>query len=284
MDALSESDSRLLQSFGLWPRLHADTPPGSPYISNLGDSRSLHFDHRTIQSSMCMSDPLSLEFDYIRVMMGFLLFDPEPRAIDMIGLGGGSLAKYCYYKVPSSFVTAIEVSREVIALRRRFFIPDDNRRLRVLCCDGADYVRQSKRKADVLLVDGFDANGQPPQLCSQRFYDDCFDHLAPGGILVANLWEKHHLCIGRLREAFGCNLVVVHTEGGDNRAVFARKGDNPVLVPDYAALIRVQGERHAGFLPQVARRIEKEITRRDLISSVGRAIGPAFPAGDRSAW
>ena len=33
--------------------------------------------------------------------------------------------------------------------------------------------------------------GQPPQLCSQDFYDDCFRALAPGGVLVVNLHVDH---------------------------------------------------------------------------------------------
>jgi spermidine synthase len=279
-DALSELDTQMLQSMGFWPRMATSHSPGSPYISEFGDSRSLHFDHRTIQSSMSMSDPLSLEFDYIRVMMGFLLFNPRPQIIDMIGLGGGSLAKYCYYKVPSSFITAVEISREVIALRSRFFIPEDNRRLRVLCGDGADYVRQNKRQSDVLLVDGFDADGQPPQLCTQSFYDDCYDHLAAGGMLVANLWEKHSLCIGRLRKTFGHNLVVVHTECGDNRAVFAWKGTDRTFAPDYGEVASVHGERHVGFLPQVAERIDRQLARRDLLRKVQQAVSPRFPCDD----
>jgi spermidine synthase len=263
LDVLSDGDAQLLRSMGFWPRASPDLLPGSPYTSEFGGCRSLHFGHRSIQSTMSLSDPLSLEFDYIKVMMGFLLFNPQPEMISMIGLGGGSLAKYCYYKVPSSRMTAVEKSPEVIALRRLFFIPDDDDRLKVICGEGAEYVRRAEQQADVLLVDGFDVNGQPPQLCSQAFYDDCYNHLVPGGILVANLWERHRLCTDRLRNTFGQNLKTVHTECGDNRAVFARKGANRALSPDYAATVRIHGQSHAHFLPQVADRIDKQIARRD---------------------
>lgn len=279
-DALSEGDTQILRSMGFWPKTPPNLLPASPYISECGDRRSLHFDHRTVQSSMSMSDPLRLEFDYIRVMMGFLLFNPKPKIIDMIGLGGGSLAKYCFYELPSSFITAVEISREVIAFRSRFFIPEDNRRLTVLWEDGAEYIRQSKRQADVLLVDGFDANGQPPQLCAQGFYNDCYEHLAPGGILVVNLWEKHRLCIGRIRNTFGRDLVVIHTERGENRAVFAMKRGSRALSPDYDAVVRTHGDRHAGFLPQVAERIERHIARRDLLRRVHDTVTPMLTSED----
>lgn len=48
-------------------------------------------------------------------------------------------------------------------------------------------VARTSRHADVLLVDGFDIDGQPPGLCSQRFYDDCYQALTASGVLVVNL-------------------------------------------------------------------------------------------------
>ena len=79
-----------------------------------------YFGFPTIQSRMLKADPARLVLDYTRTMMGFLLFQPKPDRIAMIGLGGGSLAKYCHLKLPDSDFTAIEISPEVIALRKKF--------------------------------------------------------------------------------------------------------------------------------------------------------------------
>ena len=46
-------------------------------------------------------------------MMGFLLFKPEPGNIAMIGLGGGSLAKFCHRDLPRSRIQAIEINPHV---------------------------------------------------------------------------------------------------------------------------------------------------------------------------
>ena len=54
--------------------------------------RSLHIGGLAIQSAMRMSAPDQLELHYTRAMMAFLLFEPRPRDILMIGLGGGSMA------------------------------------------------------------------------------------------------------------------------------------------------------------------------------------------------
>ena len=163
-------------------------PGCSPFVLEADGLLSLHFDYLSIQSQMRIANPVELVLGYTRTMMGFLLFTPEPRRIGMIGLGGGSLAKYCHEYLPAADITVVEINPEVIALRREFAIPPDGARFRVLCGDGADFVRNHAGTFDVLIVDGFDLEGQAVQLGSQAFYDDCHARLAEGGTLVVNLW------------------------------------------------------------------------------------------------
>ena len=59
----------------------------------------------------------------------------------MIGLGGGSMPKWCYQQLPETDITVIEISPIVISLREQFYIPTDDERFRVLCGDGADLCR-----------------------------------------------------------------------------------------------------------------------------------------------
>ena len=80
----------------------------APFVVNVDGVRSLHFTMGEVQSSMRTDRPDELELDYTRTMMGFLLLNPQPRAIAMIGLGGGSLAKFCHRHLPSARITAVE--------------------------------------------------------------------------------------------------------------------------------------------------------------------------------
>jgi spermidine synthase len=98
---------------------------------------SLYFVARGVQSTMLRRDPCALALGYTRTMMGFLLFRPSPRRISTIGLGGGSLAKYCYRHLPDTTITAVEINPEVIALRDQFHVPRNDERFRVVCADGA---------------------------------------------------------------------------------------------------------------------------------------------------
>ena len=187
-------------------------------------TRSLHFTMGETQSSMRVDHPHELQIDYTRTMMGFLLLDPRPRAIAMIGLGGGSLVKFCHRHLPSARITAVDNNPGVIALRKDFDIPDDDARLSVLEDDGAVFARALSGALDVLLVDGFDHSGQPPQLCSQAFYDDCFRALAPGGVLIVNLHAdhpEHDLFTGRIARSFKGNAMQVLAMEKANCVVFA---------------------------------------------------------------
>ncbi len=199
----------------------------APFVYEEEDSKSLHFTIDQLQSKMKKSSPCVLEVDYTKTMMGFLLLNRSPRHIVMIGLGGGSLAKFCYKHLPESKITVIEINPHVIALRKEFMVPDDDSRFEVVHADGADFIRESEACIDVLLVDGFDHRGQPPQLSSKGFYSDCRKALTRHGVAAINFHESHPLYetfLDRVDMAFESNLVEVATNDTGNVIVFASKG------------------------------------------------------------
>lgn len=210
-----------------------------PFVREDGASRSLHFTLGELQSRMLLHQPWRLDVDYTRTMMGFLLFQPAPAHIGMIGLGGGSLAKFCYRQLPASRMTVLEINPHVIALRREFQIPDDDARFAVIAADGARYLQTTAPVFDVLLVDGFDQDGQPAALCSQRFYDDCFAALGEHGVLVVNLHHDHPdypLLADRIHRSFSGNAVEVMSAEKSNAIVFACRG--PAISPRKLNLAR----------------------------------------------
>src|SRR3546814_3087514 len=68
----------------------------------------------------------------------------------MIGLGGGSLAKYCYKYLPDVSITAVEIDPEVIAVGDQFFMPPEDDRFEIVCDDGAAFVKRDAGTCDVL--------------------------------------------------------------------------------------------------------------------------------------
>jgi spermidine synthase len=199
-----------------------------PFVRETLTAKALHFSSSETQSRMKLQDPFALDLEYTRTMMGFLLFQPDPRQIVMVGLGGGSLVKFCYRYLPGASIEVVEINPHVIALRDEFHVPPDDGRLRVLHADGARHVQESALRPGVLMVDGFDSDGLPGRLCSQRFYDDCFDMLHPQGVLVVNLHCGHpqyQSLVDRIQRSFNGPVLVVEDSEGRNGVVFACKGD-----------------------------------------------------------
>lgn len=195
-----------------------------PVIHTEGRRVSLCFDRETVQSTMNLDDPNRLELEYTRAMMLFLLFNPAPRSILMIGLGGGSLPKYCHYHVPECDITVVEINPAVIALREVFQVPPDGPRFRVLEGDGAMHVRETPARHDVILVDGFSPQGQPEALATRDFYDACRAALQPDGVLVVNFDSDpagSDPLLARLEAVFDGGVKSLLTDGGSNRIVLA---------------------------------------------------------------
>jgi spermidine synthase len=241
-----------------------------PVIYETLSSKSLFFSMHDIQSRMDILRPDDLQFEYTRIMMGFLLHNPSPRSIAMIGLGGGSLAKFCYRCLPHTDITVIEINPHVIALRNSFAVPPDDHRFTVRLADAASFLRETEEKFDILLADGFDIDGLPPALSSAQFYSDCYAALNPGGMFVANLHgckPLFEVIVDRIEAAFESRLLLVNDPGATNQLAFAVNGDP-------SALFSLSGVRcPPGF---------DELAWRELIPSVARVFLASRDLGRRT--
>lgn len=218
---------RLTEFMRLFSKRLAKTvsPEMTVEVTETRGIRQLHLGTGAIQSAMRVNRPWDLELAYTRAMMGFLLFNPEPAEVLMIGLGGGSLAKFIRKHRPSTRITAVEVSPQVVAAARaHFFLPDDDGQLQVVVGDGAEYVQAHPGCADVILLDGFDAGCQVESLATLDFYRACERALKPGGVLVVNLWGRDPGFVtwfSRLVAAFEGQVAWLPVMGKSNVVAFA---------------------------------------------------------------
>ena len=191
--------------------------------------RSLHVGGEAIQSSMRLSEPFALALDYTRCMMAFLLFHPEPRRALMVGLGGGSLAKFFFKQLRRTRVRVIELDPRIVATARAHFaLPADNDRLSVEVGDGAQAL--SPECCDVLLLDAYHDEAHVPELAAAHFYDAAFLALEPRGALVVNFMDDDPLFdqyLQRLEAAFGGAVVAMRALYDPNIVAFALKGMPP---------------------------------------------------------
>ncbi|MCE1186160.1 MAG: fused MFS/spermidine synthase [Rhodocyclales bacterium] len=210
-----------------------------PFVIDDADTRSLHFSLSLIQSTMQRRNAWALELEYTQAMMSFWLFIPRPRRILMLGLGGGSLAKFCHRQLPASEVCVVEIDPHVIAFRDLFDVPADGERFQIIEADGAAQVAEAARtgaRFDVVMMDAFDRYGLADSVSSAAFYRQVAEILSGRGVMVANLaGEKdaraEHLAM--LGEAFDGRLLCINVpEGNDVVLAFA----NPAFEPRWREL------------------------------------------------
>lgn len=195
---------------------------GKPFVRRGWWYTTLQFTESITQSRMYTWWPERLQVGYTRTMLGALLVQPRPRRIGILGLGGGSLAKFCHCHLPDARIEACETNADVLALRDCFRVPPDGERFEVLCTDAADLVRRRRDCYDLVLLDAYDVRGIPPSLSTQRFYDACRNAITPGGILAMNLCStdaRRH--IARLRKSFDGRVQILNEPHASNRVVFA---------------------------------------------------------------
>ena len=197
-----------------------------PFVIDDGKSRFLYFNVRLMQSEMSLKAPHDLAIRYTQKMMAFLLFQPRPKRIVLIGLGGGSLIKFCHYRLPGTQLTAVELDPDVIAFRNTFLLPPDDERLQVLEADGAEFLEKTEKGIDVLLVDAFDKTGFAPSLANREFFENAFAKLAGNGVLVINLAGEKETYAGLIGEAmhvFDDQVIVISVPDDGNHVLYAFK-------------------------------------------------------------
>jgi spermidine synthase len=200
-------------------------------ISEERGVRYLHFGSDLIQGAMRIARPWSLELDYTRAMMMPLLLRPDrrwPHRVLQIGLGAASVTRFLYRYRPDAKLTVVEIAPDVVTAACQFFsLPDDPKRLAIELGDGYDYAVRTRRRFDLILVDGFDARGRTGMLDSSAFYRACRARLAGKGMIAVNLLGRRRGAtanVERIREAFDGRALALPTCDAGNIVVLAAIG------------------------------------------------------------
>jgi spermidine synthase len=181
-------------------------------FSEEGPIRHLHLGSPWIQGSMLINAPTVLVHEYIQRMMAWLLFvDPQTlaqRQALQLGLGAGSLTKFCHKELKMK-TTAIELNPQVVhACRGWFKLPADNTRMQVVLADASQEIKQDKwlGAVDALQVDLYDEDAAAPVLDSADFYADCRATLTEEGCMTVNLFGRSSSfdkSVDKMVQAFG---------------------------------------------------------------------------------
>lgn len=155
-----------------------------------GAYRSLYFDNQMTQSRMALAHPLWLILPYTRHMLAALLFNNHPRHILMIGLGGGSLAKFFLHYFPACRMDVVDSNPKMASIAQQFFFLPTETRLTLYCADGESFVTTQRANApsyDLILLDAFDHDGMAHAIYTDLFFHDIQHLLSDDGLLAFNV-------------------------------------------------------------------------------------------------
>ncbi|WP_415301942.1 spermidine synthase [Alcaligenes sp. SJTW-7] len=188
-------------------------------ISEHEGVRYLHLGSAWVQGAMRLAAPDQLELHYIRQMMIWTLFQHAPQRIAQLGLGAGSLTRFCYLHFPQARIDAVEINPEVVRANRLLFhLPPDDERLSVHTVDALDYLDALHGELDVLQVDVYSDQAEHPALESQDFYLACRRALGPQGLLTVNLLGSelvHARNLHALQKSFAAVVWLPETHDGN---------------------------------------------------------------------
>lgn len=130
------------------------------------------------------------EFVYHDMIAHVPLFvHPAPKNVLVIGGGDGGTAREVLRHSSVNKCTMVEIDKMVVDACREF-IPQtskdlDNPRMNLVIGDGVKFVKETKEKFDVILVDSTDPIGPAQPLFGPEFYNDIYNCLADDGIVVS---------------------------------------------------------------------------------------------------
>ena len=193
-------------------------------VSELNGVRSMHIGSETIQSSMNIADPFFLELNYTKAMSLCFVFNKSPKEILVVGLGGGSIAKFFYKHSRKSVINIVELNSQVINVAKAYFKTPQSKRFNIIKGDAIRYLFDYEMEYDILLSDAFDDIGIPENFCTMEYFSLCKSRLSQHGIFMINLWgsdPKTVLYIDRIKSVFDRRVLYAATDNPGNIIVFA---------------------------------------------------------------
>ena len=195
-------------------------------VEESGSVRTLHFRRRGTEYDESMVDiaqPLRLGMRYYRLMFAGFLFVPEPKRVLMVGLGGGTVSRVVAHYFPEAQVDSVEIDPEVVKIAKNYFLFREGGNIKVFIRDGRVHIKslvRRKAKYDIIMLDAFRGGYIPYHLTTKEFLQECRNILAPGGVVVGNLWDTSRLYEYQ-RRTFATVFESHHAFGG---------GGNKILV------------------------------------------------------
>lgn len=147
----------------------------------------------------------------------------EVQSTLLFGLGGGTileiLAKDLGYEKK---ITAVEIDPVIIRIAREEFSVKETKRMEIVCMDAYNYVKTTRKKFDLLIVDISIDFEIPEQILSLEFWSRLAARVRASGMIVFNALDN--------KSALKPILELLSSEGFDQKLYTRINGTNNILI------------------------------------------------------
>ncbi len=202
-----------------------------------GDERVMTFvrdnGQEAVQSRVDLTAPQVLASPYARSMFASYLYQPQPRRVLVVGLGGGAMVRFLSHHEPDLRIDVVEIDPVVVRLADHYFGVRSSGNLRVITADAVAFVESTSERYDAIFMDAFlrpsgdtDATGVPAELKTRAFLSRLKEVLAPGGVVAFNINEHARMTddLALVEETFG-RVAVYGCAPADNKVAIAVAGE-----------------------------------------------------------
>jgi len=168
-------------------------------VKKIDDLICLQFNVRSEQRNQsCMDsrNPDHMVFSYVRMSMTALLFQPEPRNILVVGLGGGTLPTAFRQLFPEAVIDIVEIDPAVVKVAEDYFDFTADEQMQVYSQDARVWTKRAQNRArryDLIILDAFNGEYIPEHLMTKEYLQETRELLAPAGTLIANTFALSEL-------------------------------------------------------------------------------------------
>ena len=216
---------------------------------------------KEVQSIIDLDEPGQLPAPFSRAMLASLMFVETPVSVLLIGMGGGSIARYFHNRDVNIKGDVIEWSATVVDIARKFFdFPDEGKGWKIFNSDARDYLKTTNCEYEMILVDISEDNRAPAWISNTNYLMHFKRHLALKGVVVFNLliYDENTFsdCLLNIRQVFEQRTVCLTAPGSQNTMVFAfnehpRYGDIEKIKARVPYLQQKWGLRFEEFLERL---------------------------------
>ena len=152
-----------------------------------GPERLLYLNEGLAVHSIWRADTVLTGGEWDMFLTAPPLLGREARRVAILGNAGGTTARAYGVYYPHAGIDGVEIDPAVSAVGRRWFGMDDNPRLTVFNADARPFLRSTRARYDLILIDAYRQPYVPFYLTTQEFFRLVRERLTPGGLVALNV-------------------------------------------------------------------------------------------------